>query len=124
MAQVTDVQPSLFHLGSQGLLRLLMPDGDREFVWEVPGQFRRYANGTVRLITQTGVRQAVDLSVAVDRAGLLLLRSWAGTVVLYRDGLGERTFCSYLEVNAEPSNSGRLYVVQLALQQLTYVETV
>lgn len=123
MVQVVTQQPTLYNPTTQQLLRLLLPS-DRVFPWELPGEWREYANGNVRLIRTAGLRNGAEQDVYVDAAGLALLREWAGEVLLYRDGLGHRLWCAYLSANATPSPNGQRFTVPLALRRLTYTEAV
>lgn len=124
MATVDMQQPSLL-LGSDRtrLLRLLMTD--KRTIGDSPvGDVRRYANGSTRLIKRAGRARGVELTVVVDLAGLEELRAFAGELVLYRDGLGTRMWCTFLPFEYEPFPDGQRFTVPLQLSELTFSEAV
>lgn len=61
------------------------------------GEFRRYAGGRTRLVTRTGDSQSVNVTAQyVTKANRATLDSWAGSLMLYRDGRGRLFFGSFL----------------------------
>lgn len=123
MASITLSQPTLYEPLSQQLVFLLLPAG-REFQLQISGEFRNYAGGRVRLIKRAPRFRGVTFPAAVDKAGLATLESWAGLLVLYRDGLGNKLWCSYLSANSVASPNASSFTVPLALSQLTFSEVV
>ena len=122
MAAITLLQPCLYHPPSDRLLMLLFV-GERTVAFQVPGQFRRYAGGRVRLIRQVGVSRGVSADYRVDAAGLTLLQQWASQLVLYRDGLGTKQWGSYLSASPSPGPDGRHFTVPIEFVELTYDES-
>lgn len=63
----------------------------------VIGEFRRFAGGRVRLITQSGTERGLAVTVSrATRTTRELLDSWKGQTLLLRDGRGRLVFGSYL----------------------------
>lgn len=98
--------------------------GSRAFDYGRVGEVRRYAGGRRRLTTVAGQDQSVEVTVWTDAAGLLRLQGWAGRVLLYRDGLGTRMWCTYLRTPYEPTIDGQHRQVTLLLTEVTYSEAV
>lgn len=125
MASIVLQQPTLLLESDRTrLLHLLMLGDARTLTDSVVGEVRRYANGTTRLIRRAGRDQRVQLTVAVDAARLEDLRVFAGQLLLYRDGHGTKMWCTFLPLEVNPIQNGRLFSVQLDLQAVTFSEAV
>lgn len=95
---------------------------------KLPGQIRRYAGGVYRTITAQGTETSVSFpALAMNRADLDALRSWAGKTVLYRDPLGRKFFGTFLapKVSERPiGQTGVVWALQLDITRLSFTEEV
>jgi hypothetical protein len=94
---------------------------------DLDGAVRFYAGGRRRVIT-TANRSAtfpLTLQLLTD-ADLTLLESWAGRVLLLRDGASRREWVTFLSCEVEDlwDPEGTLHNVSLALSRIDFDESV
>jgi hypothetical protein len=66
---------------------------------QVPGDFRLYANGVVRLMTSVGKLRSVPVKLhGVSRTDRETLEDWQGQLMLYRDSRGRILYGSFLDL--------------------------
>lgn len=117
-------------IAPQGELHRALPlmydeDGNRGFDRAgITGEVRRLANGGRRAVSRAGRNSTAGASFSVLPAELQQLEQWAGRVMLYRDGLGNRLWCVYFGAPWTPTLDGRRRIVQLNLQGVTVQEAV
>lgn len=121
---ITLQQPTLLLESDRTRLLPLLMIGDRTLLDGVIAEVRRYANGSTRLVRRAGRARSVKLTVHVDAAGLAELRAFAGQLLLYRDGLGTKMWCTYTTVEYAPNVTGSRFTVPLVLDELTFSEAV
>jgi hypothetical protein len=74
---------------------------------EVPGQFRRYANGRVRLVRQAGRLHGQSFVLRhLDLESVRLVESWTGSLLLVRDPQGRKFYGSFLNPQIAPRPVG------------------
>jgi len=95
---------------------------------QMEGEVRAYAAGRFRGVTGPAVARtaSVPLGVCTDTQ-VRQLRAWKGTVLLLRDGTGQRQFGMYLSLSESwltGITDPPLADVTLAWQETTYLEAV
>ena len=92
------------------------------------GEVRFYAGGRRRVITTRNRSRSFDLDLRwLSAADVALLDSWQGRVLLLRDGLGFRTFGTFLEMSQQTvmyQTRGVSNFVTMTFTALTYSEAV
>jgi hypothetical protein len=96
----------------------------KTYTYSVPGEVRRYAGGRLRAVARAGAASGVSLVGSVSPSDLALIRSWVGTTVLFRDGLGTRWWGCFFDAPSVPTPDGKRAMVTLTLQQVTVSEAV
>ena len=93
----------------------------------IAGEVRFYAGGRRRVITSANRSATFPLTLQLlSDADLDLLDSWAGRVLLLRDGAGRRVWGTFLALDVEDfwDPEGTLHNVGLTFTELTYDEAV
>ena len=94
---------------------------------DLDGAVRFYAGGRARVITTANRSAAFPLTLQLlSDADLDLLASWAGRLLLLRDGAGRRTFGTFLSLDVTDywDPEGTLHDASLTFTELTYSEAV
>lgn len=101
-----------------------LADFDDSETTESDGKVMAYANGRRRLITTAATTRTISRTLqALTDDDLALLRSWQGTVVLYRDELGRKCFGALLAVPETPREAGS-HDVKMTLTEIDFSEAV
>ncbi len=100
--------------------------GDDSDAVGVSGDVGTYAGGRQRAIADEGVSGSFPFTlVAVPTADSLILRSWLGETVLYRDNLGRKMYGVIFEDSRRPwKQSPGLWNVSLVLHLVDVDEAV
>lgn len=116
-----------FTLGSDTSqsLACLRTDG-QDFGDDIEGEVRSYAGGRERFISTSTRKKSVGVAVVVKPAGYVVLESWAGQRVLYRDEFGTKMWGIYRGAPWKPrlAFGTDWREVSLTFQRVTYSEVV
>jgi len=91
------------------------------------GEVRFYAGGRRRVITSASRSNTFPLTLQLlSDADFRLLESWAGRVLLLRDGAGRRVWGAFFGLDVEDfwDVDGTLHNASLTFSELTYLEGV
>jgi hypothetical protein len=90
-----------------------------------PGEIRAYANGRRRAILRSGQDRKIPLKADwVSRADRETLEQWAGQLLLVRDSLGRKLWCTYLDMTSSSNPLQDEATITLQLQEITHDEAV
>lgn len=106
--------------------------GSRADARSINGEFRTYANGTVRLLTGNAASHTHTLALrALTPTQLTVLQSLVGKTCLFRDSYGQRFYGAFIATDMSTiplsgSNTASTYLtdVGLTVTEVTYVEGV
>jgi len=92
---------------------------------DLEGAVRFYAGGRRRVITSASRSNTFGLTLQLlSDVDLVLLESWAGRVLLLRDGEGRRVFGTFLSLDVEDfwDPDGTLHSASLTFVETTFIE--
>jgi hypothetical protein len=86
----------------------------------VPGDFRRYAGGRMRLVTRVGSSTSVSVAIThADRTTREALAALAGQTILLRDGRGRAIYGSFLALDVQESQGLPYCDLAFTLNEIT-----
>lgn len=96
----------------------------RAEIQAAPGEVRRMANGRLRVITRAGTARRVDVTLRqLSAVDVETVRSWLGTVVLFRDVWGRKVYGAYFDVDVSDAKDRSGQDVKLSLSEVTFSES-
>lgn len=98
---------------------------DRAEVQAAPGEVRRMANGRLRVVSRAGNARTVGATLrTLSAADVATVRSWLGSVVLFRDVWGRKVYGAFFEVDVVDAKDRSGQDVKLTLAEVTFSEAV
>ncbi len=98
---------------------------DAADVQEKPGEVRRMANGRLRVVSRAGTARTIGRTLrTLPPADVETVRSWAGSVVLFRDVMGRKVFGAYFVIDVMDAKDRSGQDVKLELSQVSFSEAV
>lgn len=89
------------------------------------GSVRVYANGRKRVVARAGSASTLTVTARnLTSAQVMLIDSWRGQIVLFRDLWGRRLFCSFFTVTVTDYQDRQGQDVALTLSEVDVVEAV
>lgn len=122
MATVVLERPVL-SLASDPSQQIAAYTSDRTDSLAVPGEVRRMANGRLRVVTRAGSQQTLGVTFRnLSPSEVATVRSWAGRVVLFRDVLGRKLYCTYLTADVVDYRDRSAQDVKVVLSEVSFSE--
>lgn len=98
---------------------------DRAEVQSAPGEVRRMANGRLRVVSRAGSARTIDATLMLlPPADVETVRSWLGSVVLFRDAWGRKVYGAFFEIDVIDSKDRTVQDVKLSLSEVSFSEAV